>query len=61
MVEQAADRFGCLAATKGQQIEVHIDDPGTSLSAPPEWIDQLIAVLLGHRVEHDLSRGSSNP
>ncbi len=46
MVEQAADRFGYLAATKAQQIEVRIDDPGTSLSAPPEWIDQLIAVLL---------------
>lgn len=57
MVEQAADRFAALAETRAQRIDVEIDDPDTSLSAPPEWIDQLIAVLLDNACKYSPEGG----
>ena len=46
LVDQAADRFGAPAEARSQALEVHHDASGVTLSAPPEWLDQLIGVLL---------------
>jgi two-component system OmpR family sensor kinase len=57
MVEQAADRFAVLAETRAQRIDVEVDDLDASLSAPPEWIDQLIAVLLDNACKYSPEGG----
>lgn len=58
LAEQAADRFTVVAETKAQQLEVEIASPGATLSAPPEWLDQLIGVLLDNACKYSPQGGS---
>jgi signal transduction histidine kinase len=46
IVEQAADRFAALAEGRHQSLEVRLEAEAVTVAAPPEWLDQLVGVLL---------------
>lgn len=46
LVEGAADRFASVAQARSIELDVRIATDGLVLSAPAEWIDQLVGVLL---------------
>ncbi len=51
LVESAADRFMSVAQAKSIRLEVEIATQGLVLSAPAEWIDQLVGVLLDNAIK----------
>ena len=52
LVEQAADRFAAPAEARSLSLQVRHDASGVTLSAPPEWLDQLIGVLLDNACKY---------
>ena len=58
LVDQAADRFAAPAEARSLSLQVHHDASGVTLSAPPEWLDQLIGVLLDNACKYSPVGGS---
>ena len=46
LAAQAATRFEAVAESHEQTLRVRVDDVSTVISAPPEWLDRLLGVLL---------------
>jgi signal transduction histidine kinase len=57
LVEGAADRFSSVAEAKGISLEVRMPTEGLTVSAPAEWIDQLIGVLLDNACKYAPEHG----
>ncbi len=57
VVEQAADRFSSVAAAKSISLEVAIESPGRTLTAPAAWMDQLVGVLLDNACKYSPTDG----
>jgi signal transduction histidine kinase len=58
LASQAADRFTTLAEADGLSIEVHPPEGSTIVSAPPEWLDRLLGVLLDNACKYSNPGGS---
>jgi signal transduction histidine kinase len=58
LVDQAADRFAAPAEARSLSLQVCHDASGVTLSAPPEWLDQLIGVLLDNACKYSPVGGS---
>ena len=58
LVDQAADRFAAPAEARSLSLQVRHDASGVSLSAPPEWLDQLVGVLLDNACKYSPVGGS---
>jgi signal transduction histidine kinase len=52
MADQAVDRFGPVAETRGLTIDVHVPAGGAVIAAPPEWLDRLLGVLLDNACKY---------
>jgi two-component system sensor histidine kinase CiaH len=46
IAEQAAQRFTAVAEARGLTLRVDVEPVSTMISAPPEWLDRLLGVLL---------------
>ncbi len=46
LAEQAAQRFTAVAEARRLSLRVAVDPVSTMISAPPEWLDRLLGVLL---------------
>jgi signal transduction histidine kinase len=46
LAEQAAQRFTAVAEARGLTLHVEVEPVSTMISAPPEWLDRLLGVLL---------------
>ncbi len=46
LTEQAAQRFTAVAEARGLTLRVEVEPVSTMISAPPEWLDRLLGVLL---------------
>jgi signal transduction histidine kinase len=58
LVDQAADRFAAPAEARSLSLEVRHEASGATLSAPPEWLDQLVGVLLDNACRYSPVGGS---
>jgi signal transduction histidine kinase len=58
LVDQAADRFAAPAEARSLSLQVRHEAPGITLSAPPEWLDQLVGVLLDNACRYSPVGGS---
>jgi signal transduction histidine kinase len=46
LAAQAAQRFTAVAEARGLALRVNVEPVSTMISAPPEWLDRLLGVLL---------------
>jgi len=46
LAQQAAERFTAVAEAHGLTMRVSVEPVSTMISAPPEWLDRLLGVLL---------------
>ena len=46
LAQQAAERFTAVAEARGLTMRVAVEPVSTMISAPPEWLDRLLGVLL---------------
>jgi signal transduction histidine kinase len=58
LVDQAADRFAAPAEARSLSLQVRHEASGITLSAPPEWLDQLVGVLLDNACRYSPVGGS---
>jgi signal transduction histidine kinase len=58
LVGQAADRFTVLAESRRQTLTVEGGASDVTVDAPPEWIDQLIGVLLDNACKYSPDGGA---
>jgi signal transduction histidine kinase len=54
LAAQTADRFGAVAETRGQRLEVRAAPSGADaiVTAPPEWLDRLVGILLDNACKY---------
>ena len=54
LAAQTADRFGAVAETRGQRLEVRaaLPDADAIVTAPPEWLDRLVGILLDNAFKY---------
>jgi signal transduction histidine kinase len=57
IVDQAVDRFAAPAEARSLSLKVRHEAPPMTLSAPPEWIDQLVGVLLDNACRYTPTGG----
>lgn len=57
LAAQAADRFGVVAEARRLQIRVQGQDTGAVVTAPSEWLDRLLGVLLDNACKYSPDRG----
>lgn len=58
LATQAAMRFEAVAQARGLTLEVTVEPVSTMISAPPEWLDRLLGVLLDNACRYTPSGGS---
>ncbi|MGH7722704.1 MAG: sensor histidine kinase [Candidatus Dormibacteria bacterium] len=58
LAEQAAGRFTAVAQARGLVLRVAVEPVSTMISAPPEWLDRLLGVLLDNACRYTPSGGS---
>jgi signal transduction histidine kinase len=60
LAAQTADRFGAVAETRGQHLEVRTGsaDDDAIVTAPPEWLDRLVGILLDNACKYSPDGGS---
>ena len=52
LASQAADRFGVIAETRRLRLTVKVAGDGAVVTAPPEWLDRLLGVLLDNACKY---------
>lgn len=52
LASQAADRFGAIAETRRLRLGLHIAEEGAVVTAPAEWLDRLLGVLLDNACKY---------
>ena len=53
LAAQTADRFGAVAETRGQHLEVRNAAPADAIvTAPPDWLDRLVGILLDNAFKY---------
>ena len=52
LASQAADRFGAIAETRRLRLGLHVAEHGAVVTAPPEWLDRLLGVLLDNACKY---------
>jgi signal transduction histidine kinase len=57
LAEQAAERFKAVAEARGLNLSVEVEPVSTMISAPPEWLDRLLGVLLDNACRYTPSGG----
>ena len=57
LAESAAARFAAVAEARGQVLSVHVEPVLTVVSAPPDWLDRLLGVLLDNACRYTPSGG----
>jgi signal transduction histidine kinase len=60
LAAQTADRFGVVAETRGQDLEVAAAavDSDAIVTAPPDWLDRLVGILLDNACRYSPDGGS---
>jgi len=60
LAAQTADRFGVVAETRGQKLEVAAApvDSDAIVTAPPDWLDRLVGILLDNACRYSPDGGS---
>jgi signal transduction histidine kinase len=58
LAEQAAERFAAVAQTRGLTLRVAVEPVSTMISAPPEWLDRLLGVLLDNACRYTPAAGN---
>jgi signal transduction histidine kinase len=58
LAAQAADRFRAVAEARGLALRVQVEPVSTMISAPPEWLDRLLGVLLDNACRYTPSGGT---
>jgi two-component system, OmpR family, sensor histidine kinase CiaH len=58
LVEQAAQRFTAVAQARRLSLRVQVEPVSTMISAPPEWLDRLLGVLLDNACRYTPPGGS---
>lgn len=58
LAAQAANRFEAVAQARGLTMSVAVEPVSTMISAPPEWLDRLLGVLLDNACRYTPSGGS---
>lgn len=55
---QAAERFEAVAQARGLRLQVAVEPVSTMISAPPEWLDRLLGVLLDNACRYTPQGGA---
>jgi signal transduction histidine kinase len=60
LAAQTADRFGAVAETRGQKLEVSPGraDSDAIVTAPPDWLDRLVGILIDNACRYSPDGGS---
>ncbi len=58
LAAQTADRFGVVAETRHLALELRIPPDSLVVSAPPEWLDRLLGVLLDNACKYSPDGGT---
>ncbi len=60
LAAQTADRFSAVAETRGQSLALQPDAAGVDaiVTAPPEWLDRLVGILLDNACRYSPEGGS---
>jgi signal transduction histidine kinase len=58
LATQTADRFGVVAETRHLALELRIPSDSLVVSAPPEWLDRLLGVLLDNACKYSPDGGT---
>ncbi len=58
LAEQAAQRFTAVAEARGLTLRVEVEPVSTMISAPPEWLDRLLGVLLDNACRYTPAGGT---
>ena len=58
LATQAATRFEAVAQARGLNLGVTVEPVSTMISAPPEWLDRLLGVLLDNACRYTPAGGS---
>jgi signal transduction histidine kinase len=58
LAEQAAERFGVIAEARRLELRVQGRDSGAVITAPPEWLDRLLGVLLDNACKYSPDGGA---
>jgi signal transduction histidine kinase len=58
LAAQTADRFGVVAEARRLDLRVEVPDESLVISAPPEWLDRLIGVLLDNACKYSPDGGT---
>jgi two-component system, OmpR family, sensor histidine kinase CiaH len=58
LAAQTADRFGVIAETRHLALELRIPADSFVISAPPEWLDRLLGVLLDNACKYSPEGGT---
>ncbi|MEA2608787.1 MAG: hypothetical protein QOJ75_1030 [Chloroflexota bacterium] len=58
LASQATDRFAVVAQTRHLRLGVEVDEAGAVITAPPDWIDRLLGVLLDNACKYAPDGGS---
>jgi two-component system sensor histidine kinase TctE len=58
LAAQTADRFGAIAESRGQKLEMATDGSDEIVLAPPDWLDRLVGVLLDNALKYSPDGGS---
>jgi signal transduction histidine kinase len=60
LAARTADRFGAVAETRGQKLEVSAGstDSDAIVTAPPDWLDRLVGILLDNACRYSPQGGS---
>jgi signal transduction histidine kinase len=60
LAAQTADRFAAVAETRGQKLDVGAGsaEPDAIVTAPPDWLDRLVGILLDNACRYSPDGGS---
>src|SRR2546430_1211142 len=58
LAQRAVDRFRTLAEAEGLSISLGLSEDSAVVTAPPEWLDRLIGVLLDNACKYSNPGGS---
>src|SRR2546430_16928539 len=59
LAQRAVDRFRTLAETEGLSISLGLSEDSAVVTAPPEWLDRLIGMLLDNACKYSNPGGSA--